>query len=232
MIVLAMDTAGSACAACVYDSGADRILAQRTETLGRGHAERLMAIITDALQAADVRYADLNRIVTTIGPGSFTGIRVGVATARGFAIGLNVDVAGVNSLEAILVDALTAEERSKGTNAVAVNRSGRDNLYFQANFATTLGAANTPVHTTPSEVSSVLGRHGRPLILTGDGTDLLLQVEDLVQCDVRNTTGIAAIETIARIGAEKPVGDERPEPLYLRKPDAKPKQGFAVERLP
>jgi len=77
MIVLAIDTAGVDCSAAVYDGDAHRLLGEATEMIGRGHAEKLMATIDAALDAAKIDLSAVERIAVTIGPGSFTGIRVG-----------------------------------------------------------------------------------------------------------------------------------------------------------
>ncbi len=100
MISLAIDTSAHLCAAAVHDLATDAILAEASEDIGRGHAERLMDVISGVLAAAGVEYSGLSRVIVTVGPGSFTGVRVGLATARGIALGLGVDVCGVSVLEA------------------------------------------------------------------------------------------------------------------------------------
>ena len=101
MIVLALDTAGVDCAAAVYDSGTGSVLGEVTETIGRGHAELLMAVIDRALAKAGVALQSVDRIAVSIGPGSFTGIRVGVAAARGFSLSLGIPAVGVTTLEVL-----------------------------------------------------------------------------------------------------------------------------------
>ncbi|WP_313529866.1 tRNA (adenosine(37)-N6)-threonylcarbamoyltransferase complex dimerization subunit type 1 TsaB, partial [Shinella sp.] len=86
MIVLAIDTAGTSCSAALYDSNRDVMLGAAGEDIGRGHAERLMEFVDGALAAAGLDLPAIDRIAVTIGPGSFTGIRVGVAAARGLAL--------------------------------------------------------------------------------------------------------------------------------------------------
>lgn len=101
MIVLALDTSGVDCSACIYDSTSDRVLGEVCETIGKGHAERLMAVIDGALEQAQLSLQNVERIAVTIGPGSFTGIRVGVAAARGFALSLGIEAMGVTTLETL-----------------------------------------------------------------------------------------------------------------------------------
>src|SRR5690606_16493325 len=89
MIVLAIDTAGVDCSAALYDGETGRMLAAVTDMIGKGHAERLMSLIDEALAQASLELTDVDRIAVVIGPGSFTGIRVGVAAARGLALALD-----------------------------------------------------------------------------------------------------------------------------------------------
>ena len=101
MILLALDTSANFCSAALYDCGQSKILSQKSEDIGRGHAERLMGLLAEVLETANLEYKDVDRIAAVCGPGSFTGIRVGLATARGLALGLNIPVIGINALEAI-----------------------------------------------------------------------------------------------------------------------------------
>ena len=83
MIVLAIDTAGTGCSAALYDSDRDVVLGAAGEDIGRGHAERLMEFVDGALAAAKLDLPSIDRIAVTVGPGSFTGIRVGVLGING-----------------------------------------------------------------------------------------------------------------------------------------------------
>ena len=101
MILLAIDTASTLCAACIHDSAAGRELGRAVLDLGKGHAEHLMGVVHDAMAQAGVDFSALERIAVAVGPGSFTGIRVGVSAARGFAMALKIPAVGVTTLEAI-----------------------------------------------------------------------------------------------------------------------------------
>ena len=100
-MILAIDTASTLCAACVWNTDAGRELGRCVEDIGKGHAERLMGVIDIALAQAGITYADITAIAVSVGPGSFTGIRVGVSAARGLALALNVPAHGVTTLSAI-----------------------------------------------------------------------------------------------------------------------------------
>src|SRR5690606_7473510 len=104
-MLLALDCTANLCSACGYDSEKDRELGRKVLDLGRGHAEHLIAVIVAALGAAGKTYADLGSIVVSVGPGSFTGLRVGVATARGLSLALKIPAIGVTTLEALATEA-------------------------------------------------------------------------------------------------------------------------------
>lgn len=214
MIVLAIDTAGVDCAAAVFDSDSGKLLGRVSETIGRGHAERVMAMIDEALDEAKLTLTDVERIGVTVGPGSFTGIRVGVAAARGLALALGVECVGVSTLEVL---AQTASETDKPVLA-AIN-AHRDEVYAQG------FEAGVPV--------------GEPLLLELDdylaraavtGT-VLVGSASVLAADRNAETGPDhyPIEIVARISATAKA-QGKPKPLYLRGPDAKPQTGFAVSR--
>ena len=97
MIVLALDTTGKACACALVDEG--RIRAQKSENIGRGHAERLAPMVDEVLAEADLKVADIDQIAVCTGPGSFTGLRVALAFAKGLALPRNIPVVGLSALE-------------------------------------------------------------------------------------------------------------------------------------
>src|SRR5690606_16700300 len=81
--VLAIDTALGACSAAVYDAGFGQTLAVQSVAMERGHAEALVPMIERVMDKSRLAFEDLDRVVTTVGPGSFTGLRVGISAARG-----------------------------------------------------------------------------------------------------------------------------------------------------
>src|SRR3989442_5484263 len=85
MRVLAIDTALEACSAAVFDTSSG-VLASETRGMARGHAEQLMPLIARVMNEGGFEFADLDRIAVTTGPGSFTGLRVGISAARGIAL--------------------------------------------------------------------------------------------------------------------------------------------------
>src|SRR5258708_16842320 len=101
MKVLAIDTALGAGAAAVLDSERGAILASESQSMVRGHAEALMPLIARVMDAGRCEFADLDRITVTVGPGSFTGLRVGIAAARGIALASRKPAIGLSTLSAL-----------------------------------------------------------------------------------------------------------------------------------
>jgi tRNA threonylcarbamoyladenosine biosynthesis protein TsaB len=219
MIVLAIDTAGVDCSAALYDSAAGKILSAVTETISKGHAERLMAIIDEALAKAGVQLKAIGRVAVVVGPGSFTGIRVGVAAARGLALALGRESVGVTTLETLARSYLA---KHPGKPVVASMDAKRNEVYTQA-FSADGKALSEPAALSPEEATALVGRLSA--VATGSWID-----QPANQADEFAGRDRFDIAMVARIGAEKTAGAERPKPLYLRGPDAKPQTGFALER--
>lgn len=209
MIVLALDTAGADCSAALFSSSEGRVLSCVTETLGKGHAERLMDILDRALAEAGLELSAVERIAVTVGPGSFTGIRVGVAAARGLGLALGVEVRGISTLSVL------AEEARKAGDFVVAIDARRDEVYFQHfphGEALLLSVSEARERVKGLDVD-VIGS-ARPLLVD----DAVSEGPD------RYPAGIIA--QLAVSGDNLP-----PKPLYLRGADAKPQMGFAVTRL-
>lgn len=222
MLVLAIDSASHLCSAAVFDSGQGTVLGRSVEDIGRGHAERMMAVIDAAVRGAGVELRSLGRIAVTIGPGSFTGIRVGVATARGLALALGVPVVGVGVLDAIAAGAAAAGPAAQPVMAVLDARRGE---IFAQMFAPD-GEPLSPAAAITAEAAAEAAKlHGA--VLVGSGAPLV--AEHWPETMILGTSAAADIEVVARIGAALPEGAP-PAPLYLRAPDAKPQAGFVLPR--
>jgi tRNA threonylcarbamoyladenosine biosynthesis protein TsaB len=123
--VLAFDTALNGCAIAVWDSATGQAATRVFET-GREQAAKLIPLIQEAMNEAGVTFADLGLIVTTIGPGSFTGLRIGLSTARSFSLALKVPVQGVTTF-----DAMHATCKPEGPSLIVLE-SKRTDFYVQA----------------------------------------------------------------------------------------------------
>lgn len=224
MIILAIDTALDYCAAAVLDAGMQTMLAQETLEMKRGHAEALMPLIARVVKASGLRYLDLDRVAVTTGPGSFTGLRVGISAARGIGLAANKPVVGVTTLSAYVAP-LVAEQHDKPI--IAAIDARHDNVYFQA------VAGNGSVLMRPAimsiEDTFAAARFGA-LRMVGNAARILADrwpsnVPAPVLVDPMPGPDIA---WVAWLGAATDPDAAPAKPFYLRPPDAKPKPGFVV----
>jgi tRNA threonylcarbamoyl adenosine modification protein YeaZ len=223
MIVLAIDTASALCAACVYDSAAQKELGRAVLDLGKGHAEHLMGVVHEAMQQAGVEFRQLERIAVAVGPGSFTGVRVGVSAARGFAMALKIPAVGVTTLEAIAAE---ARESVGSRKVMAALDGGRGEVHL-AVYDGVGALLFGPVATTMQGAAAIASEHMS--LLVGSAATTVAQ-EAHAGLEVGAERSTADIGVYARLGAAKEAGD-RPKPLYLRDADAKPQAGFVLPRI-
>lgn len=221
MTLLALDTALARCSAAVLC--ADGRLVARSEELGRGHAERLADMIAEAMAEAGADFSDLRRIAVTIGPGSFTGLRVALSVARGLALVQPVEFVGVTTLAAIAAMASAADPAGTGMLAVALP-ARHDEIYAQM-FAPDGTPVGEPQALAAQEFAWDLPADTR---LAGAAAPRLADLRpDLRTID---TSAAPDITAVARLGQAAAASDEAPVPLYLRPPDAKPQTRFRIER--
>ncbi|MEO5756302.1 MAG: tRNA (adenosine(37)-N6)-threonylcarbamoyltransferase complex dimerization subunit type 1 TsaB [Mesorhizobium sp.] len=222
MKLLAIDCAATLCAACVYDAAAGQELGRSVLDLGKGHAEHLMAVIDAAFKESRVGYADLGAVAVSIGPGSFTGLRVGVSAARGLALALKIPAIGVTTLEALAAQAAT---NFPGRAVLAVLDAGREEIHA-ALYDELFGLAYGPAVTTLAEAAAMAAETSA--VLTGTAA-MQIAASAGRTFDIGPTTATADIAVYARLAATKGAG-EKPKPLYLRGADAKPQAGFILSR--
>src|SRR6201997_1014597 len=128
MLILAIDTALDACAAGVLDTEAGRLIAQESQAMKRGHAEALMPLIARVMKQSGVAFAALDRIAVTTGPGSFTGLRVGLSAARGIALAAGKPVVGLTTLTAYAAPIVSENGPHPVISAIDARH---DHVYFQ-----------------------------------------------------------------------------------------------------
>lgn len=206
MIVLALDTCLTACSVAVTDG--ERVLAAASEPMARGHQERLAPLAQQVMAQAGVGFDRLERIGVTVGPGSFTGLRVGIAFAKGLAQALDIPLVGVGTLEA-----LAAGEPGL---TFAVLDARRDQLYLQAFEAgrPLMAPDVLPVETAAARLMEI--GQGRPVTLAGSGWALLAEV--FPDARIVPAEGCDPVQ-VARLAAARTPAPVRP--LYLRAPDAR-----------
>ncbi len=205
MIVLAIDTALETCSAAVVSGG--RTLAARSEPMARGHQERLAPLVAEVMAEAGIGFDVLDRIGVTVGPGSFTGLRVGLAFAKGLGLALDRPVIGVGTLQAMAAGVPGC--------AAAVIDARREQVYVQA-FRD--GAPLTePMALGLEDAASALGvLDGGPSVLLGSGAPLLAQAFPAAR--VESGSAPDPVRLAALAAAAEPA---TPQPVYLRAPDAK-----------
>lgn len=212
MRVLGIDSATRGCSVAVWIDG--EIVAERAEVMERGQAERLTPMVAEVLAAAGLGVPDLDRIAVTVGPGAFTGLRIGLATARGLALAANLPLIGVTTFEAVLAD-LPPGERS-GTPVLILVDSRRAEPFAQL-FDARGGAVGEPTALDPG--ATVAGLPAGPLLVAGDGLpSARAAFEGRPQTRFSAGDGVPRAGRVAAIGAARDPGSA-PEPLYLRPPD-------------
>jgi tRNA threonylcarbamoyl adenosine modification protein YeaZ len=225
MLVLAIDTALDACAAGVLDTDAGRLIAQETRPMRRGHAETLMPLIARVIESAGIAVAALDRIVATTGPGSFTGLRVGLSAARGIGLAADKPVVGVTTLAAFAAPVIGENRKPPVISAIDARH---DQVYFQA----ISGDGATLVHprVAPIEEALSASRFGAPH-LVGNAAKLLADrwpthLAPPIAVDPQPAPDIA---WVAWLGAAVSPNAAPPRPYYLRAPDAKPAGNFLLK---
>jgi tRNA threonylcarbamoyladenosine biosynthesis protein TsaB len=224
--VLAIDTALGSCAAAVYDAGLGETLAAESIDMDRGHAEAIIPMVERVVYNSRVEFEDMERIVTTVGPGSFTGLRVGISAARGFGLACDKPVVGVSTLDALTAPYVTDTETVPIVGAIDARHG---NFYLQM-----IGAGGRKL-VTPRVVSVAEALRACAIGLVriiGSGANLLAgqwptSIPAPLLVDARAAPDIV---WVARLGARAEVATSPPRPLYLRNPDAQPQAGYKLPR--
>ena len=206
MLILGINTVGDVCEAALLGSGA--LLAVSSEPMTQGHDARLAPVVEHAMREADASFADLSRVAVVVGPGSFTGVRVGVAFARGLSLALEIPSVGVTSLEAL--DGLPGDLRVLGL--LPAKRRPPEQTWWAQLLDKGRGA-------------------GDPTELDADGVrDMARNVEaicgglhDIPDLGRSRIIATPTAQAAAFFAARLPAGDlPPPRPVYVREPDAKP----------
>ena len=226
MRVLAIDTALAACSAAVLDTEHGGIVAAESLPMTRGHAEALMPLVARVMDKAGIAFSDLDRVAVTTGPGSFTGLRVGIAAARGIALAADKPAVGLSTLTAYAAPHM-AEDDSVPVVAAIDARHGHVYLQVFGPGGRTLSAPRlAPLREAVQAASAA------PACIVGSAAQSV--AAGLSQADAEPAAVDARpapdIAWVARIGAGLPEGQSPPRPQYLRAPDAQPQNAAQLPR--
>jgi tRNA threonylcarbamoyladenosine biosynthesis protein TsaB len=220
MLILAIDTALDACAACVLDTDAAKVIAQESQAMKRGHAEALMPLIARVIRQAGIAFAALDRIAVTTGPGSFTGLRVGLSAARGIALAANKPVVGLSTLTAYAAPVV-------GQNAAQPVISAIDARHDQVYFQVVSGDGGSLMRPRVAAIEEALGasRFGAAH-LVGNAAKILADrwPADALPPFKVDPQPAPDIAWLAWLGAAVSPETAPARPYYLRAPDAKPQK--------
>lgn len=220
MLILAIDTALDACAAGVLDTAAGRLIAHESEPMKRGHAEALMPLIARVMKQSGVAFTALDRIAVTTGPGSFTGLRVGLSAARGIALAAGKPVVGLTTLTAFAAPIVAQNAEQPVISAVDARH---DHVYFQV--VSGDGSSLVKPRVAPIEEALAAARFGAPH-LVGNAARILADrwpADALAPFRVDQQPA-PEIGWVAWVGAAVSPDTAPARPYYLRAPDAKPQK--------
>jgi tRNA threonylcarbamoyladenosine biosynthesis protein TsaB len=228
MRVLAIDTALAACAAALFDSESDTILGRESVAMQRGHAEALMPLIARVMDRAEVEFSEIDRVAVTVGPGSFTGLRVGIAAARGVALAASCEAVGVSTLAAYAAPCIADDLADVVVTAVDARHG---HVYMQV-----FGGAGRTLkvggHVDIAAAMRAIEEAEGPVHLAGSAAGILAAhwPKDREAPTVRGPADAPDIEWVARLGVAANVDTAPAKPLYLRAPDARPQTAARLPR--
>ncbi|TSJ64345.1 tRNA (adenosine(37)-N6)-threonylcarbamoyltransferase complex dimerization subunit type 1 TsaB [Starkeya sp. 3C] len=226
MLILAIDTALEACSAALHDTDTDTTRAVVREPMARGHAEALIPIVEKVLDEAGLEIADLDAFAVTVGPGSFTGLRVGIAAARGFGLATGKPVIGLPTL-AVLAAPLLAEDDNVPVAAAIDARHG--NVYLQVIGPSGRVLVSPRAMAVKDAVRSVANG---PVRLVGSGAQLIAEAWPSGALPPVAVFGTSTPDPVwlARLASVADPARSEPRPLYLREADAKPQTAARIAR--
>jgi tRNA threonylcarbamoyladenosine biosynthesis protein TsaB len=226
VLVLAIDTSSATTSVAVLRAAGDpwgaEVLAEASALLANAAGERLIGVVEQVLGAAGLTFAEIELVAVGVGPGSFTGTRVGVATAKGLCIATGKPLRGVSAFDALAVDAgarageqvLVAIDARKSEVYCALVTCGLDDVV----------TLDEPRHLPPDRVEGAFAHLGRGEVarVAGDGVPLVASVAALRTYRIApHAPRAAAIGALAGARQRRAPHDEVDvlEPLYVRPPD-------------
>lgn len=224
MRILAIDTALDSCSACIATDESDLLLAEESTLLARGHAEALLPLLERVVARVDGGFSSLDRVAVTVGPGSYTGLRVGLSAARAIGLATGIPVVGVTTLSALLAPLLALN--GDGLIAAAIDAQ-HGSVYLQA-MSLADGIVVPPSLVRLDEAAAMIGARAT---LVGSGAPLLgaVMAERGFDREIAGT-GPPEIAWVASLGLLADPDQALPRPLYLRGADATPQDHARIAR--
>jgi len=219
MLILALDTCLQACSVALCDRASGEVLAHRHEIMERGQAEAMPQMADEVMTEHGDPYDKLAFMAVTRGPGSFTGVRIGLGFARAMGTLLEIPVTSMTTLEAIARNVAHNGERMPVAAVVDARRGEVFMQVFDAGFAPLTEAAAVPVEEAAAHLPP------GPALLVGSGAQFLH--DEAMGRILADANPVPDARTIALHAPIDPAPQELPEPLYLRAPDAKPQGPLA-----
>jgi tRNA threonylcarbamoyladenosine biosynthesis protein TsaB len=211
--ILGVDTCFGACSVAILEN--DRTLAHRFALMDRGHAEALAPMVAEAMEEAGIAYAALDRLAVTIGPGTFTGQRIGLAFMRGLRVALKKPLIGITSLETM---AQQARAETSIPLAAALHDARRDEVYLE--IVRNGASVFTPAVLLFDDAMKMIVAHAGGARLVLCGTAAPRTHDALANTELSPIRQPDALWTV-RLAVSREATDQPPRPLYLRAPDAR-----------
>jgi tRNA threonylcarbamoyladenosine biosynthesis protein TsaB len=225
MLVLAIDTALAACSAAVLDTERG-IIASESQPMTRGHAEALVPMLERVMGEAGMALTEIDRVAVTTGPGSFTGLRVGIAAARGIALAAGKPAVGLTTLSAFAAPHIAADDRFPVVAAIDARHA---HVYLQI-FSPGGRTFTAPRLATLREAAQAAAE--APACIVGSAAQTVAAALSAADAKPAIVDARAApdIAWVARMGAVVPEDQSPPVPQYLRAPDAQPQHAAQLPR--
>jgi tRNA threonylcarbamoyladenosine biosynthesis protein TsaB len=226
MRVLAIDTALEACSAAVLDTERGGILASESIPMLRGHAEALLPLVSRVMSEAGLEFGVLDRIAVTVGPGSFTGLRVGVSAARGIAVAAGKPAVGLTTLAALAAPYIAVDDV---TPLVAAIDARNDQVYMQMVGSGGRSLIQPRIASLREAVRDAANARAR---LVGSAAAMMAAAwpAGVQGPPVVDAARAPIIDWVAHLGAAAAQALSLPAPLYLRAPDAQPQDAAHLPR--
>ncbi|KEG21138.1 tRNA (adenosine(37)-N6)-threonylcarbamoyltransferase complex dimerization subunit type 1 TsaB [Bartonella bacilliformis] len=229
MFILTIDTAFTHCIVALIHHTS--VITRISERMNKNHAEKLIEQIAQTIHNANITLDQINRIAVNIGPGSFTGVRTGVSTAKALALALEIPAIGISSLEALATQALQQASNEDTLSAITVVIEAGRGIFYHQNFNKDLTALSEPSLRTLEHIIADLPQQ---TILIGSAVNTIalhirnnkintVIISDQITCETADIAIYAHLATNKQPQAS-------PRPLYLRDADAKQQSNFALPR--